>query len=56
MEKITFESGLARLGMRKAEFARRTGMRPGTVYRWTEANTPAWVLAYLGIALLLEGK
>lgn len=49
-KELTFHAALKQLGMTKAEFARHIGMKPGTVYRWTDENCPRYAMAYLELA------
>lgn len=50
------EQLLKRLGMRKATLARELGIKPGTVYRWTEDTCPKHVIAYLELKVLYVEK
>ncbi|MEO3692427.1 hypothetical protein [Roseateles paludis] len=51
-----FDTALEELGIKAADFCRRTGLVPNTVWRWRKAITPIpdWVPEYLGA--LLEVK
>jgi hypothetical protein len=44
---VRLEQELEKLGMKKIDLARELGVQPGTVYRWTDDSTPAYVWAYL---------
>lgn len=48
------EEMLKRLGMKKVELARSLGMKPGTVYRWTDESCPEHVEAYLRLRASYE--
>lgn len=41
------EALLKQLGLRKVQLARELGIKPGTVYRWTDETCPRHVMAYL---------
>ena len=47
-----FNDALRELGWRQVDFARRTGVTPGAVNRWSTGKdtAPLWAVAYLGMA------
>jgi hypothetical protein len=49
MTPTEFDEALAELGWNGAEFTRRVGLVPNTVWRWRRGTTPipAWVSEYL---------
>ena len=48
------EDLLKRLGLKKVALARALGIKPGTVYRWTDETCPRHVRAYLELRVLYE--
>ena len=48
------EDLLKRLGLKKVALARALGIKPGTVYRWTDETCPRHVRAYLELRVIYE--
>lgn len=55
MKTADFSHSLATLGWTQVEFARRLGVDPTTVSRWTSSQRfPKWVGEYLRLAVLVK--
>jgi transcriptional regulator with XRE-family HTH domain len=56
MSAEAFEAALAELGWKGADFCRRTGLVPNTVWRWRKGlgAVPPWAGEYLRALLALQ--